>query len=128
VAARDVSADVAGVRKAIQEFFLEGYEYPEASKMLESTRPEHRAAARAKLFTPRTLADGYYTWVFYLVWLERILEVAQIPLFAVEAEGLVVLRQERNRFQASHPPCPHCGMPNEQLAFRCRECMGEIGK
>jgi hypothetical protein len=128
VAARDVTGDVAGVRKAIQEFFNEGFAFPEYEKMARDTQPMHHAEMRAKMLPPRTLADGYYTWVFYLVWLERILEVAQISLFAVEAEGLVVLKQERNRFQAKHPPCPHCGMPNEEHAFYCRECMGEIGK
>ena len=116
------------MRKAVQEFFQEGYEYPEYAKMAKGTRPEHLAAMRAKSFTPRTLPDGYYTWVYYLVWLERILEVSPISLYASEAQGLVLLKQERDRFQASHPPCPHCGMPNEQHAFRCRECMGEIGQ
>jgi len=74
----------------------------------------------------RTVPDGCFLWIDYLLWLERMLEIEDLPLNAVEAEALLVLKRERNRFQAEHPPCPHCGMPNESHALRCRECMEEI--
>ncbi len=124
----DVSRDVAGLRKAAAEFFLEGYDYVEAAKILEQTSAENQAAARKALMSQRSLPDGYYGWIAYLIWIERVLEITPIQLYAVELEGLLLLKQERVRFQSNHPPCNHCGMPNEVHAFRCRECMGEIGR
>jgi hypothetical protein len=120
--------DSKGLRTAAQEFFEEGYAYPEANRILSQTLPENQAVARKALLPQRTLPDGYYIWIAHLIWLERILEIAPVEMAAVEVEGLVLLKQERGRFRAEHPPCPHCGMPNEPHALRCRECMGEIGK
>ena len=123
-----MSRDLVRLRRAAAEFFLEGYEYPEANRILGQTAAEHQSAARKSLFTARTLPDGYFTWIVYLIWLERILEVTQVALLAVEVEGLALLKQEREKFQASHPACPHCGMPNTKHELRCRECMEELGK
>jgi hypothetical protein len=125
---RDAARDLQGLRTAAREFFEEGYAYPEASRTLAQTAPEHQAEARKALLPQRTLPDGYYVWIAHLIWIERVLEIVSLDLAAVEVEGLLMLKQERNRFQAAHPPCPHCGMPNEAHALICRECMGEIGK
>jgi hypothetical protein len=94
--------------------------------VLAQTAPEHRSEARKSLLPTRTLPDGYYTWIAHLIWLEHILEITHVPLAAVEVEGLVTLKRERNVFQANHPPCPHCGMPNEAHALVCRECAAVI--
>jgi hypothetical protein len=125
---REVAWDFKRLRTAAREFFEEGYDSTEANRILAQTAPEHQAAARQKLYKPRTLPEGYYVWVAHLIWLEAMLEVATFALFAVEAEGLRMLKQERGRFQSAHPPCPHCGMPNEPHALCCRECGGEMGK
>lgn len=77
---------------------------------------------------PRTVPQGCFEWIGYLIWLEGVLEVTDLPLLAVETEALLALKRERQRFQAEHPPCPRCGMPNEAHALRCRECMGEIAR
>lgn len=118
--------DLALLRRAAQEFFAEGFAAPEAERILRNTPPELHEEARRSLMPERTLPDGCFEWISYLVWLERVLEIAPVPLNAVEMEALLVLKRERDRFQAAHPPCPHCGLPNEQHALRCRECMGEI--
>ena len=116
------------VRRAAAEYFIEGFVYAELHRMLESTPTlEGRLAARASLQPPRSVPDGCFVWINHLVWLERLLEIAPVPLTAAEAEGLMVLKRERDRFQAEHPPCPKCGMPNAIHALRCRECMEEIG-
>jgi hypothetical protein len=120
--------DDRGLRQAAKEFFEEGYAYPEANRILAQTAPELQAEARKNLLPPRTLPEGYYIWVAHLIWLERVLEIVPLQLSAIEVEGLILLKQERNRFQAAHPPCPYCGLPNEAHALLCRECGGQIGK
>lgn len=115
------------VRRAAAEYFLEGFVGAENRRILEGTAPELRMEARESLTPPRSVPDGCFLWIDHLIWLERVLEIVQVPLSAAEAEGLLVLKRERDRFQAAHPPCPHCGMPNEKHALRCRECVEEIG-
>lgn len=112
--------------QAANEMFLAGFEWSIAEQTLRDTAPEYQEEALRKLITPRTLPEGFFVWLRYLVWLDRVMEITAVQLLAVEVEGLLVLRAARNRFQQSHPGCPHCGMPNEAHALRCRECMGEI--
>lgn len=112
---------------AAAEFFEEGYDYPVASKTLRDTPAELQEQARREMrYGMRSVPDGCFVWIGYLVWLERVLDVVELPLLAVEVEGLLLLRRERNRFEAGHPPCPHCGLPNATHLLRCRECMGEL--
>lgn len=119
--------DLAMLKRAAAEFFIDGFAAPEVNRILASTAPELQEAARASLCSPHTVPDGGFVWIGYLIWLEQVLEIVDLPLMAVEVQALMVLKRERNSFQASHPPCPHCGLPNEAHALRCRECMGEIG-
>ena len=114
------------LRRAAAEYFNEGFVYAEIHRIVEDTPQEKRQDARESLQPPRTVPDGCFVWINHLVWLERVLEIAAVPLTAAEAEGLLVLKRERDRFQAEHPPCPHCGMPNEPHALNCRECMETI--
>lgn len=114
------------VRKAAAEFFAEGFMHAEIERIIENTEPAMRAEAYETMRPKRSVPDGCFTWIAHLVWLERLLEIVDAPLTAQEAEGLMALKSERARFQAEHPPCPKCGMPNEEHAFRCRECMAEI--
>jgi hypothetical protein len=119
--------DLKLLATAAAEFFNEGFCAPEAERILAQTRPELRGIARAKLIPPRTVPDGAFGWIAHLVWLEGVLEIVQVQLTAVEVEALIALKRARNKFQFEHPPCPHCGMPNEAHALCCRECMKEIG-
>jgi hypothetical protein len=123
--------DLAMLRRAAAEFFIEGFMAPEVARMLANTAPELQERARASLMSVdgkpmRTVPDGAFLWIRYLIWLEQVLEIMPLTLNAVEVEALMVLKRERGRFQAAHPACPHCGLPNEAHALRCRECMGEI--
>jgi hypothetical protein len=119
--------DLAMLRRAAAEFFIEGFVAPEAARILANTKPEDQEKARQSIMPPRTAPDGAFAWINYLIWLEQVLEVVDVPLNGVEVEALMALKRERIKFQNAHPPCPHCGMPNEAHALRCRECMGEIG-
>ena len=123
--------DLAMLKRAAAQFFLEGFFAPEVARILTHTPPELQEAARASLLSIdgqpiRTVPDGAMTWIGHLIWLEQVLEITPVELNAVELEGLIVLKRERARFQAAHPPCPHCGMPNEPHAIHCRECMEAI--
>jgi hypothetical protein len=115
------------LRRAAAEYFVEGFLGGELRRILAQTEDvEARLAARERMLPQRQAPDGYFVWINHLVWLERLLEIAPVRLTAAEVEGLMVLKDERNRFEAAHPACPHCGMPNERLTLRCRECGGEI--
>lgn len=117
----------AGLLKlAAAEYFNEGFVYAEVQRIIDNTDPDAREAAREALAPRRTIPDGCFVWINYLVWLERVMEIARVPLTAAEVDGLLVLKRERTRFQAAHPPCFKCGMPNEPHALNCRECMEEI--
>ncbi len=124
----EAARDLSTLHLAAAEFFAEGYEYPLVARILRDTAPEHQIEARKRLMPVRTVPDGCFLWIGYLVWLERVMELADVPLSGIEIEGLLILKRERNRFQAQHPPCPRCGMPNEVHALRCRECMEEISR
>jgi hypothetical protein len=114
------------LKRAAADYFNEGYEYAEIERTLKNTEPALRAEAYETMRPKRSVPDGCFAWISHLVWLERLLEIADPPLTGEEAEGLLVLKRERSRFQAEHPPCPKCGMPNEEHAFKCRECFAEI--
>jgi hypothetical protein len=119
--------DRSMLQRAAAEFFVEGFVAPEAARILAGTKPEEQEAALKSLMPTRTAPEGAFRWIEYLIWLERALELVDLPLSGEEVEALMVLKRERIRFQNEHPACPHCGMPNEALALRCRECMKEIG-
>jgi hypothetical protein len=116
------------VRQAFVEIFNEGFVASEIARTLRNTPPDLRPEAFESMRPARTVPEGCFEWGHHLIWLEGLLEIAPVRLTAVEAEGLLALKRERQRFQSEHPPCPKCGMPNERHALRCRECMGEIGR
>jgi|GEM_PF-6443994 len=117
---------LALVRRAAAEYFSEGFQYGDIARTIENTPPEERVAAYESLRPRRTVPEGCFVWIAHLVWLEGMLKVAPIQLTAEEAASLQVLKEERQHFQATHPACPRCGLPNSPHAFRCRECMAEI--
>jgi hypothetical protein len=117
------------LERAAGEFLIEGYEYRTAEKILRDTHPDDREEAREKLLSPRTVPDGCFVFLQHIIWLEQVLEIVPgIQLSADEVSGILVLRRARNQFQRTHPPCPHCGMPNDETALCCRECMKEISR
>jgi hypothetical protein len=118
--------NAALLRRAAAEFFVEGFEYAEKQREIESTDAEDRLMAIEALRPRRSVPEGCFAWINHLIWLERMLEIVPLGLTAEEAEGLLVLKRERTHFQAEHPPCPSCGMPNEPYALNCRECMAAI--
>jgi hypothetical protein len=123
----EAGANLPAIEKAIDEFLEEGYAYQVNRHEIEETPAELRAEALRNMLPERTQADGYFGWLRYLVWLDGVRELAaDLQLSAAEVQGLGILHRCRNKFQRSHPPCMHCGMPNEDHEFRCHNCMGEL--
>lgn len=114
------------VQRAIAELFNEGFMASEISRTLENTPPDLRPLAFESMRPKRTVPDGLFEWAHHLFWLEKLLDIVPVELTAVETVGLIALKQERARFQKTHPSCFKCGMPNEANAFRCRECMADL--
>ena len=73
------------------------------------------------------VAYAFELWIAHLVLLERVLEIASVPwqqLRSEELEGLLLLREARERFRREYRPCPQCGAPVKgKICTRC----GEVG-
>ena len=124
---RPASSDLAGLELAIDEFLEEGYAYQVNRQEIEETPAELRAEALREMLPERSQAEGFFTWLRYLIWLDGVREFTpSLQLTGAEVQGLGVLHRCRNRFQRSHPPCFGCGMPNEQHAHRCHNCLKEL--
>lgn len=127
-----VARDYEGLRIAALELMQEAFDDVERERTLQRAGqgPANIDALLASLAPKRTVAEGYYTRVEYLFWLDSML--GRIPtsfatLSITEAEGLNMLTQARAEFKRQHPACPRCGAANLRFAFRCRECMADIG-
>lgn len=117
----------AALELAIEEFLEEGYAYQVNRLEIEETPEADREEALRKMLPPRLQAEGYFCWLRHLVWLDGIRELApELRCTALEVEGLAALHRARNRFQRSHPPCPGCGMPNEETNHRCHQCLKDL--
>lgn len=122
-----VARDLQTLAQAADDFFEEGFQLPFALKVIADTEPEERAEAEEKLLPRRMYADGYYIWLQYLIWLDGVIELQQGQRLTVaELEGMRVLRSARSRFLKAHPPCHHCGQPEETTVVRCRHCGMEL--
>jgi len=124
---REPAMALAALAQAVEDFFEEGYAFQVNQREIDETPAHLRSAALTAMLPARTQAEGFYAWVRYLVWLDGIRELApSLVLTAAEAEGLAVLRRQRNKFQREHPPCHHCGMPNAEGEYSCHACLKEI--
>jgi hypothetical protein len=124
---REAGRQLDLLERAIDEFLEEGFAYTRNRREIEETAPEHRAAAMREWIPQRSQAEGFFGWLRYLVWLDGIREIVPLlPLSVAEVEGLSLLQRCRNRFQRSHPPCLHCGMPNSEYDFSCHHCLKEL--
>lgn len=124
---REAAAQIGALEIAIAEFFEEGYAYQVNKHEIDETPLDLRSEAVAAMLPQRSQAEGFYLWVRYLAWLDGVLDLApHLSLARIEAEGLNAFRRGRTQFQRSHPPCHHCGMPNEAEAYSCHHCWKEI--
>ncbi|SRR5579884_170075 len=118
-----VESDYAHLRIAARESLEEGWALQGAERTLRLGRAQDRAAYIERRLPKRTLAEGYYTWIDYLLWLSDVHEVVSFRnLTATEVEGIRIVREARDQFLARHPRCGKCGAMNDRSALNCADC------
>jgi hypothetical protein len=124
----DVRRDFAGLKIAAAELYIESFLRPDLEASLIGCDPERAVEAVSKTNPPRSVSQGYYLWVMYLMWLKSVMGLPgqQIELYGDEAEGLLVLADAERAFRKEHPSCYKCGALNMKHAGSCRECGAEF--
>jgi hypothetical protein len=123
-----IAHDYGGLKRATLELLEEARMEPQrqrAERMAEyAANAEEILAGTA----PRkTMADGYYARISYLLELEAIVRLgaglATLVLDLSEMHGLTALAAARIRFDELHPPCRKCGVRLENEGERtCAAC------
>jgi hypothetical protein len=69
------------------------------------------------------MADGFYDFASYLLWVRGILDAnVEMSITADDAEGLRALEAARQQFERDHPACPQCGTRQySSTEMRCRK-------
>jgi hypothetical protein len=115
-----VELDYPALRIAAREFYEEQWEW---GRVEAAGDVANRRQLIEQSVPPRTLAEGYYVWVAYLVWLLRAVDHVQFrELHAADVEGLKIVIDARNEFLRHHPRCARCGAMNDKFAMNCCEC------
>jgi hypothetical protein len=127
----DVSRDYEGLRIAAGELFEE--EFIADGIRIDADDPNLDNIERLlRDQTVRTVAEGYFERLRYLLWLESTLEFGApaglSPLLRDEVEGMRAVRSARAEFSRRHPSCPNCGELNNASAFSCRGCGKDLRK
>jgi hypothetical protein len=121
-----VELDYGGLRIAAREYYEEGWGWRKVRRASKQQLANREEFIR-KTLPPRTLADGYYLWIDYLVWLLSTVETLRIEtLAASEVEGIRIVSEARAEFARKHPRCYRCGAQNENFAMRCAECQQDF--
>ena len=99
------SRDREGLREAIWRHLTE----PAASRTRKASRWPY----------------AFELWIAHLILLEQLAEITPIPwqqLRGEELQGLLLLREARERFRREYHPCPQCGAPVKgKICTRCGE-------
>lgn len=109
-----IARDYGGLQRALVELLEEVWMEPQrqrAERMAEYA--ENAEEILAGTGSRRTLADGYYSRVGFLLELEAIMQLgvtfAAASIDMSEIHGLAALAAARRQFDALHPPCRKCG-------------------
>jgi hypothetical protein len=120
-----VSQDIDGVRAAALELMVESLREEDTDRVVANLLAQNASPETlAKAMPRRTLADAYYSYAHYIMWLRsmRVSEV-QIDLLADEAEGLRAIETARQEFERDHPGCPRCSTRQySRSPIKCRKC------
>lgn len=125
-----VATDFEGLRRAAVEYLEECVTADERERRWQKS---HTAANRDELqqqLAPRrTLAEGYYARVGYLLDLQEMIEIGlqfrTADLKHKELAGLMAMRDARAEFEQRWPACG-CGTRNIKLSPKCRGCGREL--
>jgi hypothetical protein len=132
---KQVARDYRGLRTAALEFFAEALLDQRAERTL-ARAAEYTASGTdmdglIDSFAPRrSLADGYYTRVDYLLSLRRLFDAGVTfkldELRVTEVEGMRVVEDARQEFLRTHPACGKCGAVCEPADLRCYRCQSSL--
>jgi hypothetical protein len=122
-----VAKDFSGLRQAALELMEEARSAPERERLERLAQQsintnEILQACAGK----RSLADGYYARVGYLIELESFLSMGlqlSFDLDMAELRGMQSIAAARAEFDRAHPPCKGCGVRLENEWDRsCNDC------
>jgi ribosomal protein L40E len=124
----DCRRDFGGLRVAAAEMFVEAFLGSDLDEVLKGSLRENAVDALMHATPKRSVSQGYFLWVGYLLWLRSVtaLPGSGIELMADEAEGLLVVNEAEAEFRRQHPSCWKCGALNEASACSCRRCQAEF--
>jgi hypothetical protein len=120
-----VTTDIPGIRQAALELLVESLREEDVERQLDSLREQDAAPEiLAKLAPRRTLADAYYEYAAYILWLRgKRADGIDIEVLADEAEGLSTIEDALREYDRAHPCCPRCGFRQySATTMLCRKC------
>ncbi|HWR17117.1 MAG TPA: hypothetical protein VN577_19970 [Terriglobales bacterium] len=123
----EVAKDYEGLSIAARELLEEELHAPDDDRTRKSAeQAANREAVLRSLKERRTLSPGYYVRARYLFDLDRKMTVIQFGLSDVtpsEINGVLAIRQAKNKFLSDHPECPYCGaLQMYSNVPQCRRC------
>jgi len=126
-----VAHDFGGLKRAFVEMLEEARLQPQrerAEVMAEYAGNAEQILAEAA--PKRSLGEGYYVRVGYLLELESVMQLG--ILFAAadvnmsETHGLLALAAARREFDKLHPPCKGCGVRlDNEGETKCPACWAQ---
>jgi len=120
-----VTADIPGTRQAALELLVESLHQEDVERQISSLREQDAEPdVLAKLAPKRTLADAYYEYARYLLWLRgKRADGIEIEVLADEAEGLGAIEDALREYDRAHPGCPRCAARQYSASpMLCRKC------
>lgn len=120
-----VSNDTEGVRQAALELMVISLKEEDTERQIRVLQSQEASAETlAKVMPLRKVADGYYSFALYLMWLRGMLDSdVELEILADEAEGLRAIQTARFEFERDHPACPQCGARQYSMKpISCRKC------
>jgi hypothetical protein len=120
-----VSRDTESIRQAALELMVESLKREDTERQLGALHDQDAGPEMLlKIVPARKLANGFYDYAAYLMWLRGMIEAdVKLPILADEAEGLVAIRVARQEYEQAHPACPGCGARQYSTKpIHCRKC------
>lgn|GEM_PF-6125091 len=120
-----VTQDNAGIRTAALELMVESLREEDTNRQLDNLLMQDPSPETvAKLMPARKLADGFYPYASYLMWLRgMIASNIDVSIYADEAEGLREIETAAQQFAREHPACPRCETRQySKTPISCRKC------
>jgi len=119
-----VTQSMDGIRQAALELMEESLGAEDVERQLDNLCAQDADEATLEKVIPvRTMADGFYEFASYLLWVRGILDAnVEMSITADDAEGLRALEAARQQFERDHPACPQCGTRQySSTEMRCRK-------